>query len=211
MQHNNLLKKAILALLLCVAMPCVNAQVAHVGDILCEGNAIVSPANYPSSGATAIGIVFYVDDTGQHGWAIALEDAGSYTWGSAPLPTYTNKRQAIYNIDGYENTRIVLESNSSNPAFNAVDFANGWYLPAIGQLNYLYGNLVEVNAGLAMVGGTVFPSTTSWEYWSSTIYSGSNVWALHSSGELTCPEWYHNFPLSPTSYYSKSVRAARNF
>ena len=137
------LKKLMLALLLTAAVPTLTAQV-HVGDILCEGNAIISPANYPSSGATAIGVVFYVDNTGQHGWAVALEDAGSYEWGcygsDMPLPNYTNKRQAIYDLDGYENTRIVRENCTDSPAFYAVDFANGWYVPAIGQLNYLYGN-----------------------------------------------------------------------
>ena len=38
MQNNHLLKKAILTLLLCAAMPILNAQVAHIGDILCEGD-----------------------------------------------------------------------------------------------------------------------------------------------------------------------------
>ena len=54
--RKNLLKQLILALLITVAVPTLTAQV-HVGDILCEGNAIISPANYPSSGATAIGVV----------------------------------------------------------------------------------------------------------------------------------------------------------
>ncbi len=176
-----------MALLLTIVVPTLNAQVAHVGDILCEGNAIVSPANYPSSGATAIGVVFYVDNTGQHGWAVALQDAGSYQWGcygsDMPLPNYTNKRQAIYDLDGYENTRIVRENCTSSPAFYAVDFANGWYVPALGQLNYLYGNLVEVNASLQVAGGSVFP-TSEWRYWSSTEFSSNYAWILHSSGEL---------------------------
>ena len=187
MQHNNLLKKTLLALLLCVAMPILNAQVAHVGDILCEGNAIVSPANYPSSGATAIGVVFYVDNTGQHGWAVALQDAGSFRWGcnnyDMPLPNYTNKRQAIYDLDGYENTRIVRENCTDSPAFYAVDFENGWYVPAIGQLNFLYANLVEVNTSLRVAGGSVFPAS-EWRYWSSTENSSYNAWRMHSSGEL---------------------------
>ena len=185
--RKNLLKQLTMALLLTIAVPILNAQVAHVGDILCEGNAIVSPANYPSSGATAIGVVFYVDNTGQHGWAVALQDAGSYQWGckgsDMPLPNYTNKRQAIYDLDGYENTRIVRENCTSSPAFYAVDFENGWYVPAIGQLNYLYGNLVEVNASLQVAGGSVFP-TSGWYYWSSTEYSSDHAWYLSSSGEL---------------------------
>lgn len=202
--RKNLLKQLILALLLTAAVPTLTAQV-HVGDILCEGNAIISPANYPSSGATAIGVIFYVDNTGQHGWAVALEDAGSYAWGcngsDKPLPNYTNKRQAIYDLDGYENTRIVRENCTGSPAFYAVDFENGWYVPAIGQLNYLYGNLVEVNASLQVAGGSVFPAT-DWRYWSSTEYSSDYAWFLYSSGELYR---YYN------KYDSLRVRGVRAF
>ncbi len=199
------LKKLMLALLLTAAVPTLTAQV-HVGDILCEGNAIISPANYPSSGATAIGVVFYVDNTGQHGWAVALEDAGEYAWGgygsaNAPLPHYNYTRQAVYDLDGYENTRIVREHNAAHPAFYAVDFESGWYVPSIGQLNYLFGNLVEVNASLREVAGNQF--TNGWEYWSSTMYSDNYAWSLKSSGEL-------NTYVTATNY-SRGVRAVRNF
>lgn len=213
MQNNNLLKKAILALLLCVAMPSLNAQVAHVGDILCEGNAIISPANYPSSGATAIGVVFYVDQTGQHGWAVALQDAGSFPWGcdgtDMPLPNYSNKRQAIYDLDGYENTRIVRENCTDSPAFYAVDFENGWYVPAIGQLNYLYGNLMEVDRSLAVAGGATFLAT-EWKYWSSTEHSSYGAWNLLSSGELNIDSSsnpYHGY----AKRHSFRVRGVRAF
>ena len=75
------LKQWMLALLFVVAVPCVNAQVAHIGDILCEGNYVVSPANFNASSDSPIGVVFYVDNVGKHGWAIDLQDAGSsYNW-----------------------------------------------------------------------------------------------------------------------------------
>lgn len=204
--RKNLLKHLTLALLLTAAVPTLNAQV-HVGDILCEGNAIVSPANYPSSGATAIGVVFYVDNTGQHGWAVALQDAGYYKWGSGdtPLPNYTTKRQAIYDLDGYENTRIVRQHSTDHPAFYAVDFENGWYVPAIGQLNYLYGSLVEVNKSLAVAGGTLF-GNGSWIYWSSTEYSSTSPWGLNYSGQLG--NYDSNFGNKNTAH---SIRGVRNF
>ena len=192
MQNNNLLKKAILALLLCMATPCVNAQIAHIGDILCTTGVYVSPAEYEASGLEAMGVIFYVDETGQHGWAIALEDEGSFKWtdGSidTPLPNYSTVRAAIYDIDGMFNTQEILNWNNPNGytfyAFEAVDVANGWYLPAIGQLNYLYGNLVEVNDGLSATGGTVFDMTSSWNYWSSTEMDSMNRCLLKSSGNI---------------------------
>lgn len=210
------LKKMMLALLITVAVPCVNAQVAHIGDILCEGNQVVSPTNFNANTHTPVGVVFYVDNTGKHGWAIDLQDAGSsYNWRNAwddtPLTNYpgtgNGKRLAIYDLDGYRNTEIIYaQYNDSTfstqfPAFAAVDLENGWYLPAIGQLNYLYGNLIEVNVGIYAAGGTPFETGTSWTYWSSTEATGQYSWIIKSSGYL--------------GDYSKKdsyrVRAARNF
>ena len=155
--RKKLLKQLTMALLLTIAVPCVNAQIAHIGDILCTTGVYVSPAEFDDSGLEAMGVIFYVDETGQHGWAVALEDAGNYSWGNSnmytgdtPLPNYAmyQTRAAIYDLNGEFNTQEVLAygatNNYSYPAFEALDVANGWYMPAIGQLNYLYGNLVEV-------------------------------------------------------------------
>lgn len=213
--RKHLLKQLTLALLLTAAVPTLNAQV-HVGDILCEGNLIYPPSIYPSSGATAIGVVFYVDDTGQHGWALALQDVGSYKWGcrnnDTPLPNYTNVRQAMYDFDGYENTHVVREHNTAHPAFYAVDFDNGWYVPAIGQLNYLYGNIIEVNTGLTAAGGSTVSSTnSSWSYWSSTEYGSTEAWSLIPSGQLYYDLDHHNYPEYNNKNKSRQVRAVRNF
>ena len=194
---NNLLKQLTLALLLTIAVPTMNAQVAHVGDILCTSGVYVSPAEYEASGLEAMGVIFYVDATGQHGWAVALEDAGSFGWGSVsfdtPLTNFDNnnpsgKRAVIYDLNGLYNTQEVLNYGTNNgcsyPAFEALDVTNGWYLPAIGQLNYLYGNVVEVNAGLAVADGMIFDMTSNWSYWSSTEYGLQHAWYLKSSGNI---------------------------
>ena len=215
MQHKSL-KMTLLALLAWAVVPSLNAQMAHVGDILCEGDLIVSPANYNANTHTAIGVVFYVDNTGQHGWAVALEDAGSFCWAyrancntcyvyDTPLPNYNNERLAVYDIDGFVNTGLIRSEYFL--AFYAVDYENGWYLPAIGQWNYLYGNLIEVNASLLIAGGA---KISNWDYWSSTEYSSTLAWHINSSGGLRHDEagghsWYNNKDTD------KRVRAARNF
>ena len=205
--RNNLLKQLTMALLLTVVMPCAKAQMAHIGDILCEGDLIVSPANYNANTHTAIGVVFYVDNTGQHGWAVALQDAGECVWGpqrETPLPNFTNERQAINDLDGYQNTQIICAYSNSFSAFNIVDFENGWYLPAIGQLNYLYGNLLDVNAGITIAGGTVFLGLNmDGMYWSSTEYSSDFAWILEYNGALD----YYVY----RSGFNRRVRAVRNF
>ena len=191
--RKNLLKQLTLALLMLVAVPYAKSQVAHVGDILCTSGVYVSPAEFDDSGLEAMGVIFYVDATGQHGWAVALEDAGCYIWSNGtfdtPLPDYHPVRAAIYDLDGLFNTAEILNwdapSSYSFPAFEALDVANGWYLPAIGQLNYLYGNLIEVNTGLTVAGGTLFDMTGSWQYWSSTeTQNSNNVWTLNSTGKI---------------------------
>lgn len=209
--RKNLLKQLTLALLMLVAVPYAKSQVAHVGDILCEGNAIISPANYPASGATAIGVVFYVDQTGQHGWAVGKNDLGNLFWGpdykDTSLPNYSNTRQAIYDLDGYENTRILRSlSTSSNYSFGAVNYANGWYVPAVGQLNYLYGNLIEVNSSLQKVGSKLSDT----KYWSSTERSETNGWYLNfTNGELSTTRKASSY--SNANDFKLKVRAVRNF
>lgn len=213
MKNISLKKLLMLALLIRVAVPFVNAQVAHVGDILCTTGVYVSPAEYETSGLEALGVIFYVDETGQHGWAVALEDAGSFDWASnswdTPLPNFTSIRAAIYDLNGLFNTQEVLtygaNNNYSFPAFEALEVVSGWYLPAIGQLNYLYGNIVEVNTGLVAAGGTTFDMTGGWKYWSSTELSGSYAWYLTSSGQL-----YWNSKYYHDNTYGR-VRGARNF
>ncbi len=208
LQSKRARKFALILLLIGTLVPSLKAQVA-VGDILCEGDVVMSPGVYTGSGATAIGVVFYVDGTGQHGWAVALQDAGSFSWGpnnnDTPLGNYTNKREAIYDLNGYQNTQVVRQCGTNYPAFYAVDFENGWYVPAIGQLNYLYGNLVEVNASLERVGGTPFSMDGDWRYWSSTEYSAYDAWSLYSTGELS------NYIDSNHKDTSRRVRGVRAF
>lgn len=165
-----------------------------IGDIVCTDGSIVKPTDWPC-GKTAKGIVFYVDDTGQHGWMVHLQDqAGTIfwtDWSTTPqeipsLTKYTTARTAITDFDGYGNTQKIRNFGNATkyPAAWAVDFANGWYLPAIGQLNILYGNLVEVNAGLAAVGGTLFLNGNGW-YWSSTNYDDWQGWVLENAGGVS--------------------------
>lgn len=219
--RKNLLKQLILALLMTVAVPYAKSQVAHVGDILCTSGVYVSPAEYEASGLEAMGVIFYVDATGQHGWAVALEDAGNLKWATntydIPIDNYSSVRAAIYDLNGLFNTQEVLNyglnNNCSFPAFEAVDVANGWYVPAIGQLNYLYGNLVEINASLIVCGGVAFEMSTNWRCWSSTEYNGGYAWWMNSTGELvtfaTNTSSYGSYDSAKSCQYK--VRAIRNF
>ena len=164
-----------------------------VGDILCTDNTTVKPADFAASGKTAMGVVFHVDGTGLHGWAVHLNDQGtSITWGGygtdiPDMPNYGSARTAIADTAGYSNTQIIRAAGdaSTYPAAWAVDLDNGWYLPAAGQLRTLYGVIPTLNATLSTVGGTQFPMNGYWYYWSSTERGESSAWSVSYYGYVS--------------------------
>ena len=197
-----------------------NANITHpvpavaIGDILCTDNIIVKPSTWPVAGKTATGIVFYVDNTGEHGWAVHLHDQGtSVQWTpegqEADIPTlvnYINPRDAILDLDGYSNTQKIRNAGNATryPAAYAVDFANGWYLPAAGQLRLLFGEIVTINASLQIVGGTQFLMNSIWWYWSSTERWLDRANGLGSGGTVS-DGYFEN------KYYNGCVRSVRSF
>ena len=186
---------------------------ARVGDILCTDNTLVHPENWPCSKA-AKAIVFYVDPTGYHGWAVGLhDDDTSCVWGTnaqwpadlniPTLPDRPTSRAAISDFDGLQNTLLTRNYYPAAyyPAAYSIDFANGWYLPAAGQAYHLYTMIPTVNRSLQLVGGTLFPTNTHWTYWTSSEINYSLVWGLSSSNGL----------LPQEKHYSFSVRAVCSF
>ncbi len=118
-----------------------------VGDILCTDGTTEKPAQFVASGKIAKAIVFFVDQTGAHGWAVSLSDLPvPYQWATVneDIPAIVNRagsnRQRFLDIDGYGNTEsmILIGDATEYPAAYAVDFSNGWYIPAIGQLKVLF-------------------------------------------------------------------------
>lgn len=178
------MKLLMAALLIVAAVPFVNAQV-QVGDILCEGDRVVSASDYDAANDVAVGVVFYVDESGQHGWAVSLDNVGQCSWGNyeedTKLDNVTSNFRAARDMDGKAHTETILEENAGYPAFELMDFENGWYLPAVGQMKYLYASFDEVNKTLEKVGGTVF-ERNGYTYWSSTEHDSDDAWYMCSIG-----------------------------
>ena len=165
-------------------------ELVAVGDILCTDGTIVKPAHWPC-GKTPKGIVFYVDDSHLHGYAVSLTQSGPMSWSSQntlKINAYSHWRDAITDFNGYNNTQILRNGTTAAtyPAAWAVDFANGWYLPSAGQVNLLYGELMDVNASLTLVGGTRMEDLTGTYgtnngdvyLWSSTEWNASQAMTL---------------------------------
>ncbi|MBR4535160.1 MAG: hypothetical protein IKO62_00705 [Bacteroidales bacterium] len=163
-----------------------------IGDILCTDSSFVKFSDWPDPNKIAMGIVFYVDSTGEHGWAVHLNDQGNnIRWGTLtsdiiPLANYAIGRDASTDFDGFVNTQSIRAVGDAGvyPAAWLVDVNNGWYLPSAGQLNLLYVSLSLINNSLMMVGGTPFPINAPFGYWSSTEQSQNNVWYLSSLGTI---------------------------
>ena len=147
---------------------------AAVGDILCSDGSIVHRNDWPAPGKTPIGIVFYVDDSKWHGWAVSLTQTASMKW-STVTNVFVNGHQGNANWllainrndewEGYANTQRILSAGNATtyPAGWAADgfsttypapWSRGWYLPSAAQLNMLFGELPEVNLSLNRVGAT---------------------------------------------------------
>jgi len=188
------------------------APILAVGDILCTDGTFVKPSSWsPNLGKTAKGVVFYVDNSGEHGWVVHLHDQElSAAWSPtsqyvdiSTLDNYANAREAIMDLDGYGNTQKILAATdlSTCPAAHAVDFENGWYMPSAGQMRLLFSEMVRVNNALQIVNGTPFPMDDSFYYWTSTECSESLAFNVSSVGNLTF--W--------SKYFAFRVRSVRNF
>lgn len=183
-----------------------------VGDVLCSDNSIVKISSWPVAGKTAIGVVFYVDNTGEHGWAVNLQEQEAAWCASYPYPdvqtmtNITNLYTAFNDFDGYGNTQKMRNAGTAAtyPAAYAVNFAQGWYLPAIGQMNVLFAEYPRVNVSLQAVGGTQLFSSSSilYAYWSSSEYSDYSALAIVKLGFI--------HPEGKGSQY-EGVRGVKNF
>ncbi len=183
-------------------------QPAEVGDILCTDGTIVKPSVWPVAGKIAQGVVFYLDSTNLHGWAIDLQDESiSIAWGELfdihTLTNYELRTAAIADIDGYGNTQKIREAGDAAtfPAAWAVDFANGWYLPAAGQFDKFLDVRSFVNNTLFILGGSQFECGCLW--WSSTEYSQETAWRIYDLGGLDFD--------GVKNYTNGRVRAVRTF
>ena len=153
-----------------------------IGDILysdmsCNANVVASKK--------PIGVVFDQENR----LAIGLEESRQY-W-SYPdyfdVPGLSNiTSSSTADWQGKNNTRVVLEYCKANgkscPAFEYVNSyktegtkAGDWYLPAMGELNAIYGNKDVLNIALGKIGG---PKLGTDLYWSSSELFHDSAWSL---------------------------------
>ena len=156
------------------------SAIAFVGKIsYAVGDYYPNPAvdtDDPEASAEVEGIVFEVDETGQHGKIFSLEEGSGLKWSLSGTVDNTDDR-----ADGQVNSDIIsgLEpedpSTIQYPAFDwAASLGEGWYIPAVEELTAIHalrGDLSAqknaLNQKLTDVSGTPF---SEYFYYSSTEY-----------------------------------------
>ncbi len=137
------------------------------------------------------GIVFWVDETGQHGLACAKTDQN----GGAPIRWYAGtfgltQAKGDGPFAGEANTSIIIaalvaigdDGNSyAARVCNELQITEGgktygdWYLPSNEELKLMYDDKSTINTTAGNNGGSSFANDY---YWSSTDYTTNNAWHL---------------------------------
>lgn len=156
-----------------------------IGDILCTDGTTVKREEFTKSNKTAKGVVFWISPDETHGWAIHPQEVvreWAMTEGDIlGLPNIDCETLTPETADtaGYQNTQIIRGYGTADefPAAYAVDFEQGFYLPAAGQVLLMITKMLELNNSLAIVPGAnqmneeiVYKEHRTYElvYWAST-------------------------------------------
>ena len=159
------------------------------------------------------GIVFWVDETGQHGLVAAKKDQSTgVRWYAG---TYGNTQaKGDGPFSGEANTSIIIaaqvaigDDGSTYAAriCNELQVTEGgktygdWYLPSKEELDLMYQNKATIDATAGVNGGSGFASAY---YWSSTERSNDYAWGQ------TFDDGYQYLDYK---YYTYRVRAVRAF
>jgi hypothetical protein len=126
------------------------------------------------------GIIFYIDETGQHGLVSTIEDVGSYDWGCY---TYNvNGADSLAIGTGFQNTIDILNENCTSQFLNSTasqisseyvqNELNDWFLPSFNELNEMY---LSIGPGSNI--GNVGDFSNS-PYWSSSEVNAWYAWTV---------------------------------
>jgi len=147
------------------------------------------------------GMVFYVDETGQHGLVSAMEDLGYFEWGCNGTGILGADGQAIGT--GYQNTLDIVSgcSETNTAAFNALNSSTegytDWCLPSKDELIEMY-NTIGDGGPEGNIGG--FSDNV---YWSSSEINNSNASTIYFSNGNSS---YNQFRVN-----TNAVRVIRDF
>lgn len=157
------------------------------------------------------GIVFYVDESGEHGLVCAKNDQSTGA-------TWDKRNKVIKNERLSEemfSTVTIFNGKSNNTTNSSNDYAsrickrlkikeggvtyNDWYLPSKDELNLMYLNKDKINNTAIANGGKSFEKTY---YWSKTEYNYISAWVQYFENGKQAQHFKN---------YKNNVRAIRAF
>ena len=153
--------------------------------ILCTDGRVVSYNEYMSQKKTAIGVVFYVNQSGstEHegtGYAVYLWDVDPEAFADS-IGTKQNTSADISKYDGNTNTFAIFNTNTmgsplANKVFNMWHYGQSAYIPSVAQMRLLYQNESTINEYIRKCGGDPISDNPDecW-YWTSTEVAGQEA------------------------------------
>lgn len=170
-----------------------------VGDIYFSDGTFAHPKEYETKGEgkSAEGVVYYVSPDFEYALVAYKKNYDEYIrWSTVRidvpgLTNHTQVRKVLLDDDGYANTAILRAEGSAQmyPAAWAVDFDEGWYVPAIGEMRILFSEINWINPVLSLIGGEELPSYTNeyskvYDYISSTELAADYFCSQNLTGEV---------------------------
>lgn len=178
----------------------------NVGDIICVHNVsldtiIVTPEEWMNLGLsstyTPLSVVFYVDETCHHGWAVKATTANyeKKKWGinnplrhpntdESELTNFVTEAGSNSDLNGYSNTQHIRTNHTNSTYHPAFDSPVPFYLPAMGQLNILFSVKNRVSQVLTNASCSSLPDN-DYNWWSSTENGVQNAWSINKTGTIS--------------------------
>lgn len=126
----------------------------------CDGNMIAEIGDLIQGG-----VLFYIDETGEHGLVVALEDIGSYEWGCFGIDVLSQYGDGMQNTLNIINSGCETEDGDITAAQATYDAIinnyDDWYLPNYFELDMIYSSV-----GQGSTNGNV-SGLLNTRYWSS--------------------------------------------
>ena len=150
----------------------------------CDGNIVEYVVGMEAEG----GIVFYVDETGQHGLVAAMEDLdGTFEWGCFLTELSGADGNALGT--GYQNTLDIVMGCPETPiaASEALNYESDgysdWFLPSWYELQEMYNTIGQggPNGNIGNFANSMYWSSTEWSYSTARVVFFNDGWFIYEN------------------------------
>jgi hypothetical protein len=157
------------------------------------------------------GVVFWVDQTGQHGLVCSMIDLSTnQAWSNISTTLIGVTAQSDWNGLANSNAIVGQNGHTTSAAKLCLDYTNtsygtgvysDWYLPSIDQLNLLSNAVYQVDKTLDSDGNPITtPFSTENNYWSSNEQNDGSAYYINFG--IGGQDW-----MKSESFYVRAVRA----